>query len=286
MIESKRTLNAVVACVIGALLGTYIANHVWTPHFIWVGTLTGGAIGYIFCDLDELCSAVHSTWKAMRKQCAESAPKIQKAMLKGLKDIVLRLLIFLTVAVVILSIISVNAYAVRIVDSQYLHWLKVKDWGDVLGQGTVTAIIMWFIGIVALIASIALSEDLNKALTTVHEKHTWTVPALLLTPLLFPLVPTMLLIALALILFLVRFVPMLATDWKRLLVSPFTFLWSVFTLIHSEKRLICLVIGSTATVTGFYAQSYWWAGATACALFVIQYEVVAKRWLRLIPVAH
>src|SRR3989344_840151 len=69
----KKTLNGVCAVLLGALIGTMVALEL-DNHFWWLGSLLGGVISWLACDLKSAITAIPVAWRLVTNWRFDTTP--------------------------------------------------------------------------------------------------------------------------------------------------------------------------------------------------------------------
>lgn len=246
-----------MACALGGGVGALVALQMWQP-FWWVGMLVGGLVGYLAYGFDEVCRAVSLAW---RETIEWHSNPVDWSNWR--KDFMSVFNFILNIAVgVCLSAIFI--YAVWGTHSQSNNLLFIKFVGSFLFMG----------GCIGLfVAAFSASDSAWRAVGTCSPYPTSTN----VFRFYFLIVPRA----------IVKGVWLAVTrgpGWiAKGVVVIARFLWQVFLLIHSEMLLLCGLDSAIGAAIGYWLGNAG-IGALAGGVFgLINFEIVSKRWLKLIP---
>ncbi len=255
------------ACFLGGFIGTLVANQF---HFFWwLGLIVGALIGYLSVEPKEVVSAVPKAWRAARGWHWRPA--------KGYWE---------TVGYGVLSVFSVGLWSFGIFSLCIFSWpsvfpdfyLKSSDF-HYLAMFFLGGVFFWslLMGFVVALNLIGTNErELEEERRCFRGLAYYSLPPIFL----FWHLPR----------FLVWFCRRIPTGFLatiRGLVTFARFLWrfskELFIRIHSKERLLCAVDSAIGVCVGYLAGNAILGGLAGVAFGMLNYEIVSKRILHLVP---
>ena len=253
----NRTLKIFMSCALGAGIGALIAlqlNH----YFWWIGILIGGFIGYISYEFNRVIAAIPLAWRYATKNISIWKPYRYRPNKQTWKDgifsivYVLQLLISWVVVCIIIGLFLSDGVLLKLLFSMAL------------------VACIWSLAIIMIIPIVIISGEATK------DTRQFSMELLIhwnsLSVLCFYFPKMMWCIGKALIVGMPYFLFAVGRFFKYL-----------FLLIHSDIRLLCGVDAAIGACVGYFAGSVI-IGVVAGGVFgVINYELITKRVLGIIP---
>lgn len=254
----NQAMKVFLACAVGAGTGTLVAlqlNH----FFWWLGLLAGGFTGYLSYEFSTIIKAVPRAWKRA------TSWRISKETFQEYFQSLLVLIPFSLLFTMYFGSLAIIA----LLDGNSINFAK-PNFGVYLGFlicGIVLPLVLVF----------------DKDLKSLNPKKFW---------LLFfnwnPITVVIWQTPRLVFWFLPRGIIWVAVRAPKAIRDTAVvfgcFLWHLFRLIHSEKRLLCGIDAAIGTVVG-YAVGNALVGALAGGVFgVLNYEIVSKRIFHLVPI--
>jgi hypothetical protein len=241
-----RTLKIFMACAFGALVGATVALQL-SPIFWWVGMLAGGLVGYLTYDLREVGRAIVTAGREVWGKFFFALPSLEDVKA-----------IFYTTAATLhlLILIALFSELIFYLVAPFDFIEAFKLFVTVVGLFS-TACLPMVIGLYFIEGTTA-SQKIIVAKDVIHRINLiyggiYLVPYLLIKET---------------ILFLAK--------------TP-RFVYRVFILVHSEFRLLCGFDAALGAAIGYFAGSATLGALIGGVAGVINYELVSKRWLKLVP---
>lgn len=272
----SRSVRIFIACAVGALIGTLIGlSH---PGILWRigGVLLGATCGYLFVDFGQIVHEVPYAW-SKASSVYKKAPdhSIEMVFCGGISMVFGLVMLFLTSFVVIghpvISVFNLQMDMHVLMDTVYVIVMM-------------TSLIAGCVGL-AFAASILTPpyQALSK------EVYYFKKVYLFLNPLMLPIT-----LIVSVVLGPVYGLYKLVANYRWVAKQFFKagkvvakFLWFLFTQIHSDIRVLCLVDAGIGTVLGIFYFGSPVMGAFAGGLLgLLNYEIVTKRILHLVPVTR
>ncbi|OGZ31863.1 MAG: hypothetical protein A2V69_00390 [Candidatus Portnoybacteria bacterium RBG_13_40_8] len=247
----NKSLKVFVACALGAGIGSLTALQLGI--FWWLGLLVGGFVGYVSYEFKAVLRAMASAWK--------TAVKLRPHW----KNFWMLFASFLSVS---LWILLPFAMVSLVVSDKVLHW-------GLLGMTTGAIVFGFVFGLAfALDQSSSAQTNAKETFDMLVKKGSpisvffyWLPKGIIWVIIRIPKA------VLAMIIGLVKLAKLMTK-----------FIKTIFITIHSEIRLLCGVDAAIGTAIGYFAGNAI-IGAIAGGLFgLLNYEVVSRRILRLVPV--
>ena len=252
----NRTLKIFMSCALGAGIGALIAlqlNH----YFWWIGILIGGFIGYISYEFNRVIAAIPLAWRYATKNISIWKPYRYRPNIQAWKDNILAityslLLLISWGTVLVISVVNNDGVLFKLI-----------------GTIGVIACFISFLNLVLVFGDVlfnAKAEE-NRCLHKEVFIH-WNSFSVLC----FYFPKWMWFIGKTLIASIPHF-----------LFTTGCFSKHLFLLIHSDIRLLCGIDAAIGACVGYFAGSAI-VGAVAGGVFgVINYELISKRALGIIP---
>lgn len=246
-----------LACALGGGVGAFVALQTWPPLW-WVGMIVGGFVGYFTYEFNEVRRAASRAWR----KTIEWHPNREfwSRWHEGFS------FVFNTMLNQVMGICLAGAfiYALWGTHSPYNNWLLIKTAGVLLLAG---ASLSLFIAILSAFDSTSRMMDMGPyplSCPNVFRFYFWSLPRGIIAGM--------------------RLVVTRGPGWiSKGAVIIAEFFWNLFVLIHSEVRLLCGLDAAFGAAVGYYF-GHAVIGALVGGVFgVINFEVVSKRWLKLVP---
>ncbi len=272
----NRTLKIFVACFLGAFIGTLVALQL-EPYFWWVGVMVGGIVGYLAYEFREVLKAIRTAWV----ETIGYRPGKEKVVLRFWQS------------TSILNGITcfILGFGVVVVFCVYLASLA--------GDTTLTMEKNWFyystffyISLVSLAAYILFmrlihyfGEDekdfFQKNPIELKKSILSKNPVIMLTY--WPLY-WLYRFVVGSIRVVVKYGPHLVPGAVKRLRLFGLFIKTVLIQIHSELRLLCMLDAAIGVLVGYFVGSALVGGLVGGVFGALNYEIISKRILKLVPV--
>lgn len=252
-----------VACFLGAFIGAFIAlsfghKHVW---MIPVGIIIGGLVGYLSYEFKTVVAAAKTAWKEACEECENGFPRSKE-------ELRIILLVSKIVAVMILGVIFYVAIGTSWAVALAFVACPQLFFTDKLG-GLVSTFVLIGAALMFFLFTINMKVyiEKNRISSSLDDKQMakiyWDIAK---NQNIFSVLLYWLPKGIAL------FIPFVAKFTK-----------TMFFHIHSEFRLLCMTDAALGAAIG-----YWWGsaligGLAGAILGIVNYELVSKRWLKLVP---
>lgn len=241
----KNSVKVFFATALGAGLGTIVSLSV--NHYLWwIGLIVGGAIGYLSYEWRTVVNAIPQAYRAARgwRFSPLFGKKIGWSFLASACVVTDSMLAFGVFCAITTKI------SVQVIFDRQVIILLCYSW-----------LALW------LVVDGALLSAAPKHFTTeVFLEHTKCIAFIAAPPILiFWHIPRG-------IIWLVFRVP-------AAVKFMITFVWKLFLLIHSERRLICGMDAMIGAAIGYFAGSAIVGALTGGILGVINYKLVSEGWL-------
>ena len=262
-----------MATALGAGIGTVIALNM--PSFMWwLGAIIGGLIGYLSFEYEKVLIAFKTAYKSVTEYEPDS-----KVILSALRDtfMVICSIISAVIIVVLLlfNILTITAVFVSLI-SLTSPLFNITPLTSTLIS---ISIIIYGIGATRLFMAIentkpgdAVSNSFTKIIfflspiavifywlpLGIKDSALWTVRIVIFSPKTIPRI------------------------FHSLSIVP-KVIWKAFTLIHSDIRLLCGVDAMIGAGAGYFFVNPLIGMLIGGILGVANYEIVSKRWLKLMP---
>lgn len=263
--------SVALACALGGFLGTACAHEIavrfqYGQHLAFLGTMVGALVSYLAIDFRQFLRGVGAAWSTVIGLRIEAdALKAVGILGSGIAAF------YFTFVVILFVLIFAPMFIFGPVDHRVLE----------LAGSTILAVIVMGYGLAAAI--VALSAAKYRDTVARHKSYAAYVD--------FGMT-------------VLRHANLVSATWYGLCWArlglaqvPYAsriafnavkgFLREVFILVHSERRLICLVDGGLGAIIGYYIFGSAIAGGIVGAILgVINFEIVSVRWLKIVPVAR
>lgn len=255
----RTTVKVGLACGLGALVGTLVALALGA-HW-WLGLFAGGIVGYLAFDLRAVLLAIPAAWRATA------------AIFPSINDLKLRMLIgFWLVCFVTYFALWIGMVVLPILR------LFTSSWGSgLVGYGIVVGLFSVYFGLSAMISPQS-GEEMRwrgkKSLEELESSFRDEVKTMIFEEF------TPVVIGRGVLFCIVR-IPRAGLSVVR---GICLFLWNLYLSIHSNLRVLCLVDSAIGTFLGYLLGSALAGGLIACVWGILNYEILAKRVLRTVPV--
>lgn len=267
----NKTLNIAIACFVGAFIGALLAIQF---HHYWLfGVLIGGVVGYMTYNFREIPTTAKSVW-AMLPERQDMKQFIADCELKKKMKSVLKCLFFGLTVIILLVTILVGLLSVTL---GYLNAVMVYEELSTgspffLNHTKDTSVLEIIIGNISavgvtLIAMCSYFTDDEKDKTLLCIIILLIIGIPILTPFLLPVV---------------AFVGSgFGIYWIGKVGIKVG--WATFKIVHSDIRLLCMVDAMIGATAGYCLGNALIGGIIGAISGVINYELVSKRWLKLLP---
>ncbi len=265
VVKMDRTLKVFIACVLGAGIGTLVALQLH-PYLLWIGLVAGGLVGYLSYEFKTVCKAIPLAWKAT----SAHKPNILKVkvffsrFLLGFSE-------GMTLSVTVLIFVMVISLAIpTILTSGTKPITNSKMLGILLIYATIFSTLM---GVVS-----ASQEKYDKVLLDERLRpnlqDAWMFCPVMVYGYWLPKG----------VYKAICFMPKLL-QWLWTTGVPFVghFIGHLFILIHSDIRLLCGIDAAIGTTIGYFTGSVIIGALVGGIVGVVNYEIVSKHILHLIP---
>jgi len=289
---NKETRKIAQACFIGGVLFT-VAAFFLTPMFWWLGTLAGIAGGYLGYEFRAVLRAVSKAWQAAKAEMGDIFPKVIQAIVRFLRrpHPFGYLSFFITIGMSYLLVVS--GFIIAPLEKQSLGFMSGYIFGCII-----FFILIWllFLQLLWLIVLLSIQGEFyleapDKIIGADGQLEDKAIP-LTYGNGAYYLVKGLELI----VLFSVW------KAWKYLFIGikwagtfAGRFLKHLFIFIHSNERVLCAIDGTLGGIAAFLwlapsaetltakAAVAIFGGLLGAGFGVINYELVSKRWLKLVP---
>ena len=270
--------KVVFSCLTGSLIGMVIAIAI-QGYFWWVGAIIGAVVSGVVSVADQIPSAFRYAWKKAPELYShlKTFGKIVRAGLyEGGFAMMTVLLAFVVSAGVLIAVISIFYWI--LVTGQQFSVFQLKNTPDFWGG--------WCL---ATLASLCSGAVLYFRHEYVHVRGTW-IGIIALSPLILPIsVATVAVYGLYKI--FISLPRITRASWK-FIVATGRFTKSVFVFIHKDLMILCMTDTFLGVYVGYLARgqnalaSVIIGGLLGALFGAINFEIVSKRWLKLVPVWH
>jgi hypothetical protein len=239
-----------LACALGGGIGAFVALQMWPPLW-WVGMIVGGLVGYLTYEFNEVRQAVSQAWREV------SGWRPNRTWWK----------IFFH----LFPTVIIGMPATLILPPFLLFLLLNGKWDPLMHSFLlvvfVTTSILWTLeetGSIMRGARTEFSVLSDWRESNVFRVYFWRMPRVV-----------------------AKGAWRVVTKGPRWVVKGIAmigrFLRYFFVLVHSEVRLLCGLDAAFGAAVGYYFGNAI-VGAIAGGIFgVINYEVISRRWLKLVP---
>lgn len=259
----NRTLKIFISCALGAGIGALIALQL-SHYFWWLGMLVGGFVGYISYEFEKVVAAVPSAWRYVVMNKPELGLPVD----------------FLVMMRSLCSSLWVAAKGIFYSFLLILQWMLVTI---IFGRHDYNGIIMGLSSVIIIFSILSvlavLSSDIN-GLRTGSEKVECLRSGLIHFNVLsvpFYYLPYFLILGLW------QGGKLFITITPTAISITSRFIKYLFTLIHSDARLLCGVDAAIGAAIGYFYGNAVVGAISGGVLGVINYELISKRVLGVVP---
>jgi hypothetical protein len=260
----NRTLKIFVACAFGGGIGTVVALQVHL-YLWWLGLIVGGFVGYISYEFKTVLSAI----RIAGVKVFEFRPNWQKISRNS--------------AMTILIVLGLSWCFIIIFAGMFILGIEPGDKDP--PEWAIISLLL-FSSLFGAIPIAMASEKLEMDFLFIERKDTselWRA-ILYMNPISYCFYWT----PLGLFLFVKNILPILFAHTlkgiNRAISKICLFVKTAFVLIHSEIRLLCLFDAAIGTGIGYLAGSPIIGAIAGGLIGVLNYEIISKRILHLVPV--
>jgi hypothetical protein len=251
-------MKVFIACAIGAGIGTLVALSV-SQYFWWIGLIVGCLFGYFSYEFKAVISAVRIAWKNV------IGWRPDKKIVKHVFNILISMLGCYTTIWLVVFLLPFG----------FEEYPKFLSSDTLISVSLASAILFMF-----LIMFHCDSSDQSKAQEEIIILGKNMIPVYFHFYVLFVFFPVSVWLCVKNIAIFFWKMP---RRTKKITVILLKFTKTVFILIHSEARLICGVDAGIGVFVGYFT-GHIIIGALAGGLFgLLNYEIVSKRVLKLVP---
>ncbi len=260
----SRSLKIFVACFLGGLTGALIALNL-SPILWWLGLIVGGTVGYFTFEFRLVIRAVQAAWKQVTGWKLPAVRSLIRSLIYHLLAIICSLMMLFDVL-----------FPVSLILPQPGSHSVPDPFGFARGVGGMAlGFLLGFAacGLVVKNGRFDGEQSIKGALRLF----------LYLNPLSFFVFWPLWLIWQGL-----RFAP----HYPRWVYQGTCWFWGkvawfvklVFVQIHSDVRLLCFLDSALGAGIGYFAGDPLMGGIAGGLLGVLNFELVSKRWLKLVPI--
>lgn len=252
----KNVLKIFFSCALGAGIGAMVALEV-NQYFWWIGLLVGGLIGYLSYEFKTVVAAISQAWRQV------IAWRPDKELLK------LRVRFWWWLSLATIATCMIPTYLLCYLGIVSSHGREAEMGGFILMCLITTAC---FLTVFLLVARARSQKDMKKDIPSLRRVNPifvyfYWLPkgmfwCLKKTPVVVPII--------------------IKGIWCGLVIIG-RFIKTVFILIHSEIRLLCGIDAALGAGIGYFSNSVLIGMLIGGIIGVINYEVVSKRLLHLVP---
>lgn len=252
----KKSLKVFTACFLGAGIGTLTALQI-NGYFWWIGLLVGMFVGYLSYEFKKVVQAVPKAWNAVKGW------KPNKERWKT------GWIMFWALASFISTILLAFSFLLLVETAAWVF----------LAVGFCFLFPLWLVMIVAIVGNMEMkriegereaAKDMFKNLNPI-KVYFYYLPKFIILGLLYFFKGT--------IYIFVR----TPKFFRKTIVILWRFIKTLFIMIHSEIRLLCGIDAAIGAAIGYIAGSVL-IGAISGGLFgALNYEILSKRILHLVP---
>ncbi|HSI20479.1 MAG TPA: hypothetical protein VLA04_02070 [Verrucomicrobiae bacterium] len=258
----NRSLKIFLTCTFSAIIGTFLALE-FGPLYWWVGMLMGGSLAYALYEYEKIPLRLRAAWRAVSE-----APFGQWLVtsLVGLVDtgkILLPILGWFALTGAPCAFLFMNTAPRRADNSELI---------------TIATVVSIMFSVIWMFCGAAARDHLkgqNGRTRFTQFLTAWEATAkswIIIVPFLGPLW------------YLTLVIIFEGVEGAYDIICPVAaFCWTFFKLIHSEFALLCGCDTALGVVAGYVLGNIWWGGAIGGCIALINYELVSKRWLKLVP---
>lgn len=243
----NRSLKVFFACALGAGIGAMIALQIG-GYLWWIGMIIGATLGYLSYEFKAVLKAIVFAWRKIINY------KLNWADIK----VTLKLLFWVAIIIVCFC---------------FLSFLRAYLEKNPLSPGSKAAILpIWFIFGFVIPILLALNDP---------------IPALkfFLSPIILPLKFLIWVIewAIKITKIILMVIAGLFTEIFLAMKAIFSFFKTIFVQIHSDERLLCFFDAGIGAGIGYFYHNALIGAIAGGILGAVNYELVSKRWLKLVP---
>lgn len=256
-------IRIAMACFLGGAIGALIAIQLGV-YLWWVGVLTGGLVGYLSYEFKKVAHALCFAGKMIRTKCRYgfsidvSMTSIRRQAFGFVQDAM-----FLVLVVIICSSVGTSW--------MFPLWFVRKPEEPIVPATIMFVFAAFLIG-AGLISATRYHKWIRSELEQPKSDYV-TVPL------------SVFLVSPVGVLF--YWLPLGIFKVLRVMPSVAKFLWKVarkaFLLIHSEIRLLCFTDALIGAIVGYFCGSALIGGMAGAVSGLVNYELISKRWLKLVP---
>jgi hypothetical protein len=253
----NRSLKIFVACALGGGIGTFVALQL-TSSFWWIGLIAGGFVGYISYDVKAIIPAAQESWRRTSHYFGNEQKRAKFFWV-------------LTALVSFLSSVAAFAFVACIVNPRFRH------------EDPHSLLVITTIFVVATIIGLCFRSMMQFDANTVKVAKRL---ALFLSPPAYLIYWPYKLAEAFVLEFLLPFYDIAREMIKGLpsaTIGLCKFVWTIFVLIHSEVRLLCMLDAAIGAGLGYYFGSALIGAMAGGAFGVFNFQVISKWWLKLVP---
>jgi len=249
----NRTLKIFVACALGGGIGTFVALQLNT-YFWWLGLIAGGFVGYIGYDIKAVALAIPEAWHRTSHYFGDKQKRAK----------------VFWISIACISFLSTFAVF------NCLSWLANFPSGDKAQERLFMLNIMLFL--ITLLGFVFRSMLPFESDVVKNAKR-----------LVFFLSPPAYFIYWPFKFAVLVFQEFLMPIWEMIKSIPGGFIGlckftkTVFVLIHSEFRLLCMLDAALGAGIGYWFGSALIGALAGGAFGVFNYQIISKWWLKLAP---
>lgn len=266
---------------LGAFIGSLVGLQL-TPMFWWVGMLIGGVVGYFAYNVGEVMRALPQAWILARDVwdeivCVDYLGALRafgSGMAKVLQVLGLAVVLIPVAAVAIMLVGGVWTLQVFTPVAFYQHDSFPHFFVGTPEYFINTLIVSAAAGVIVCVITLCAWSEMY-GLDAMRRRKGWC--ALLLLYKATPLgaitwyLPKSIWLVLPLLPASARFVG--------------AFWWNLFKIIHSDRRLLCGVDAAIGAAVGIFAHNPLLGALAGGVVGVLNFELISKRWLKLVPAA-
>jgi hypothetical protein len=263
--DVRNLQKVMLACFLGGFIGALVAKNL--GFFWWVGLIVGGFVGFLSYEFKAILIACKNAWKAVVRQ--ESRTKIKKffrdfgTACRGLLNAVSSVMIGAGLIVAILEI-CLNR-----------HNFTLSNLFDALSAVCFWTAMFTLVGVGICFRDEKFIRDARRL--NPFRVYFWILPKYFFISLRWLIIKAIPFLAIGIFFKIPKFTYRIAipTVWK--------FIKHVFIEIHSEIRLLCGIDAAIGALIGFFACNALIGGVAGALFGGLNYEIVSKRILRLVP---
>ncbi|MFA6554244.1 MAG: hypothetical protein WCS89_01930 [Candidatus Paceibacterota bacterium] len=282
----NNSVKVALACFMGAFIGALVAlqfHYVW-----WIGVLIGGMVGYISYNLDEIPCAVKKVWVNLSE-----IKTATKAFFEDRESIVeiIGLTTFLSIGSFLL--ISLLASAIQSIESTFILWnnllqnnqlnylnprsLEGKELNGLIFLNINIIVIGLIFLLISLLWRLKARNNRTKSRNDLIKNSNSFLISGLVYICLAPIVAPVVIVLVSLIFSAVVIYVSAKISLKVV--------WGTFKLIHSDIRILCMTDAMIGATIGYYSGNALFGGIVGAIFGVLNYEIISKRWFKLVTVS-